>query len=345
MPSASRWSWPTTSSIARRAHARGERRVGRRAPVCRRALLGAGVEQLVHAGIIAPRRPRTIRRCARRNATTDLQAEAVDLLARLLRIDTVNPPGDELPAQELLAALLRDAGFEVTLVGRTPSRPNLVARLRGEDDGPTLCLLSHVDTVLAHAAEWQRDPWGGEVVDGVVWGRGALDMKNQTAAEVVAAVSLAREGWRPARGDCSSSSSSTRRPAATDGAIWLCDNHPDSSAATSSSTRARAPSSRSRTSASTASASPRRASSASTSTTSGVAGHASNPRMGDNALLKLAPLLDAMGDAPAGLRRHRRPLRLLRDLGLDGPAIRAPRSSSCGRATRCWRCWSSRSSA
>ena len=106
-------------------------------------------------------------------ATTDLEAEAVDLLSRLLRFDTVNPPGDELPAQELLAELLGAAGFEVTLVGRTPSRPNLVARLRGHEDGPVLCLLSHVDTVLAHPGEWQRDPWGGEVVDGVVWGRGA----------------------------------------------------------------------------------------------------------------------------------------------------------------------------
>src|SRR4051794_19520789 len=160
-------------------------------------------------------------------ATADLEGEVVDLLSRLLRFDTVNPPGDELPAQELLAELLGEAGFEVTLVGRTPSRPNLVARLRGHEEGPVLCLLSHVDTVLAHPAEWQRDPWGGEVVDGVVWGRGALDMKNQTAAEVIAAISLAREGWRPARGDLLVVSVVDEEVGGADGAIWLCDNHPD----------------------------------------------------------------------------------------------------------------------
>jgi len=80
-----------------------------------------------------------------------LEQEAVELLQRLIRFDTVNPPGAERPAQELLAGLLRDAGFEVTLLGRTQERPNLVARLQGAQPaaGPTLCLLSHVDTVLA----------------------------------------------------------------------------------------------------------------------------------------------------------------------------------------------------
>src|SRR6476619_5596859 len=112
----------------------------------------------------------------------DLQQATTDLLARLVRFDTVNPPGDERPAQELLSGLLRDAGFEVTLVGRTEARPNLVARLRGEADGPRLVLLSHVDTVLAEPADWQRDPWSGEIADGELWGRGSPDMKSQTAA-------------------------------------------------------------------------------------------------------------------------------------------------------------------
>src|SRR3954447_10934082 len=103
----------------------------------------------------------------------DLERETTELLQRLVRFDTVNPPGNERPAQELLAGMLRDAGFEVSLLGRTEERPNLVARLRGAGDGPTLCLLSHVDTVLADPAEWQRDPWSGDVVDGELWGRGA----------------------------------------------------------------------------------------------------------------------------------------------------------------------------
>ena len=77
-----------------------------------------------------------------------------------------------------------------------PERANLVARLRG-GDGPTLALLSHTDVVLADAKEWERDPFGGELVDGEVWGRGALDMKGQVAASAVALAELARDGVRP----------------------------------------------------------------------------------------------------------------------------------------------------
>ncbi|MGH2841479.1 MAG: M20/M25/M40 family metallo-hydrolase, partial [Solirubrobacteraceae bacterium] len=120
----------------------------------------------------------------------DLQQETTELLQRLIRANTVNPPGDERAAQEGLAADLGAAGFEVELLGAVPERPNLVARLRGAAPGPTLCLLSHVDTVLATPADWTHDPWSGDLHDGYVWGRGALDMKSQTAAEVVAALSL-----------------------------------------------------------------------------------------------------------------------------------------------------------
>src|ERR671917_2578267 len=129
--------------------------------------------------------------------SADLQQETTELLQRLIRCNTVNPPGNERVLQEGLAADLRAAGFEVDLLGAVPERPNLVARLRGRDDGPVLCLLSHVDTVLATPSEWTHGPWSGDVADGFVWGRGALDMKSQTAAEVAAAVRLANEGWRP----------------------------------------------------------------------------------------------------------------------------------------------------
>ena len=85
-----------------------------------------------------------------------------------------------------------------TRADEAPERPNLVARLRGEADGPVLGYLSHVDTVLADAADWQHDPWSGEVHDGALWGRGAIDMKSQTAAEAVALAHLARNGLAPA---------------------------------------------------------------------------------------------------------------------------------------------------
>src|SRR3954447_19011249 len=120
-----------------------------------------------------------------------LEERAVELLRQLIRHRTVNPPGDERALQEELAVPFRAAGFEVTLVGRTPQRPNLVARLRGRAEGPVLGLLSHVDTVLADPPEWTRDPWSGDLVDGEVWVRGAQDMKSQTAAEAAAALDLA----------------------------------------------------------------------------------------------------------------------------------------------------------
>src|SRR5919202_4607102 len=131
----------------------------------------------------------------------DLQTEAVEVLRRLIRFNTVNPPGAERAVQEYLAGYLSDAGLECELLARDPERPNLVARLRGRADGPTLCYLGHVDTVLATPEEWSHDPWSGDVADGFLWGRGALDMKSQTAAEGVAAVTLARSGWQPARGE------------------------------------------------------------------------------------------------------------------------------------------------
>src|SRR5919106_5030351 len=91
-------------------------------------------------------------------ADRSLGAEAVELLSELLRIDTSNPPGNERPAQELLAARLGDAGFGCELLGADPQRPNLIARLPGEAAGPTLCLLGHADTGPADPREGSLDP-------------------------------------------------------------------------------------------------------------------------------------------------------------------------------------------
>src|SRR5581483_6255170 len=123
-------------------------------------------------------------------------SEVASLLQRLIRLDTTNPPGNETAAAELLRAYLEAAGVECELYARVPERANLVARIRGTGDGPSLALLSHTDVVLADPAEWQRDPFGGELVEDEVWGRGALDMKGEVAASAVAVATLAREGWR-----------------------------------------------------------------------------------------------------------------------------------------------------
>src|SRR5207248_6542714 len=131
-----------------------------------------------------------------RHAQVIATGEVTDLLRRLIRLDTTNPPGNETLAAELLREYLEAAGVDCHLYARVPERANLVARIRGRGDGPSLALLSHTDVVLADADEWERDPFGGELVGDEVWGRGALDMKGEVAASAVALATLARENWR-----------------------------------------------------------------------------------------------------------------------------------------------------
>jgi acetylornithine deacetylase/succinyl-diaminopimelate desuccinylase-like protein len=122
--------------------------------------------------------------------------EVTQLLQELLRQNTVNPPGNEILCANILRDYFARDGIEVELYAREPSRPNVVARLKG-GDAPSLAFLSHTDTVLADPAEWDRDPWSGDLVDDEIWGRGALDMKGQVAASAVAFASLKREGFTP----------------------------------------------------------------------------------------------------------------------------------------------------
>ena len=97
------------------------------------------------------------------------------------------------------AGYVRAAGFETELLADDRRAPQPGRRsLNGDGDGPTLGYLGHVDTVLADPSEWTHDPWSGDLADGFLWGRGALDMKSQVAAEAVAGATLARDGWRPA---------------------------------------------------------------------------------------------------------------------------------------------------
>jgi acetylornithine deacetylase/succinyl-diaminopimelate desuccinylase-like protein len=148
------------------------------------------------------------------------------LLQELIRLDTVNPPGNETQAAELLRDYLAESGVESELYAKVPERANLVARLPGSGDGPSLLLLCHTDTVVADAAEWQVDPWSGELRDGEVWGRGALDMKGHVAANAVAIASLAREGFRP-NGDLVFAACADEEVGEGFGLAWLCDQHPD----------------------------------------------------------------------------------------------------------------------
>ena len=159
-------------------------------------------------------------------ATLSLRDETTELLRELLRLDTVNPPGKETQAAELLHAYLEDAGVASELYARVPERANLVARIPGRGEGPSLLLLSHTDTVLADPAEWSLDPWSGELRDDQIWGRGALDMKGQVAASAVAMATLAREGFRPA-GDLVFAACADEEVGVDFGLSWLCREHPD----------------------------------------------------------------------------------------------------------------------
>jgi acetylornithine deacetylase/succinyl-diaminopimelate desuccinylase-like protein len=159
-------------------------------------------------------------------ATLSLRDEATDLLQRLIRLDTVNPPGNETAAAEVLRDYLLDSGVQSELYAKVPERANLVARIPGRGEGPRLLLLSHTDTVLADAAEWQLDPWSGELRDGEIWGRGALDMKGQVAANAVAIASLAREGFEPG-GDLIFAATADEEVGDDFGASWLCREHPE----------------------------------------------------------------------------------------------------------------------
>jgi len=260
----------------------------------------------------------------------ELEGRATRLLQRLIQYDTVNPPGAEEECQEHLRGMLEAAGFEVELLAALPGRPNLVARLPAPSgaDGPVLCLLGHVDTVLANPAEWEVGPWSGELRDdGCVWGRGALDMKSQVAAEVAAACALAEAGWRPAAGELKLVITADEETGATYGAQWLCAQHPD---------KVRADLIVNEGAGASFEHGGRRIYPVCvaekgvfrfTLTAHGRAGHASLPRIGDNALTKLAPLCAALGRARVVPAHSPEPDAFLAALGIPADDLDAALAS------------------
>jgi acetylornithine deacetylase/succinyl-diaminopimelate desuccinylase-like protein len=258
------------------------------------------------------------RRGAGEDAT--LAAQARELLRELIAFDTVNPPGDERAAQEHLRGLLAEAGFECELLGAEPGRPNLVARLRGETYDPahpTLCYLGHVDTVLAEPSEWSHDPWSGDVADGCIWGRGALDMKSQVAAEIAAAVSLARSGWRPARGELLIVAVVDEETGGELGAEWITRNHPEKVRCDLLVNEGGGAVFEYRGRRRYGVCCAEKGVFRFTVSTAGVAGHASMPRIGENALLKMAPLLERLGARQPAYSLTAEPAAFLRGIGED----------------------------
>ncbi len=118
----------------------------------------------------------------------------VELLQNLIRFNTTNPPGNEADCVAYLNSLLTNAGFETTLLAKVPTRPNLVARLKGSGNSRPLLMYGHVDVVTTEGQKWTHPPFEGKIVDGYVWGRGALDMKGGIAMMVSALLRAKAEG-------------------------------------------------------------------------------------------------------------------------------------------------------
>ncbi|MEV0989660.1 M20/M25/M40 family metallo-hydrolase [Streptomyces sp. NPDC049949] len=154
--------------------------------------------------------------------------EAVDFTSGLIRIDTTNRGGGdcrERPAAEYVAERLAAAGLEPVLLERTPGRTNVVARIEGTDPGAEALLVhGHLDVVPAEAADWSVDPFSGEIRDGVVWGRGAVDMKNMDAMVLAVVRAWARAGIRPRR-DIVIAYTADEEDSAVDGSGFLADRH------------------------------------------------------------------------------------------------------------------------
>ena len=223
----------------------------------------------------------------------------------MLRVDTSNPPGNETEAAELLRDYLEAAGVKCELVAREPKRANLIARIPGTGEGPSLALCGHTDVVPADAQDWTHPPFGGHLdEDGYIWGRGAVDMKNETATRAVTMALLAKSDFRP-KGDIVFIAQADEENGEFEvGLCWLRHERPDIRCdysidegggvrLTLADGRVIVPI-----------LVGEKATLPVRVTALGEAGHASTPTAGDNAVLLLATLIDRLG-------RHQTKKRLL----------------------------------
>jgi acetylornithine deacetylase/succinyl-diaminopimelate desuccinylase-like protein len=157
--------------------------------------------------------------------------EVVDLLQELIRNRCVNygtpESGQEITSAEMIAALVGDAGADVESFEPVPGRASVVARIEGSDpSAPSLLYLAHTDVVPVNESNWSRDPFGGELVDGEIWGRGAVDMLNLTASMSLAFARLARSGFAP-RGTLVLAAVADEEALGSHGAGWLTEHARD----------------------------------------------------------------------------------------------------------------------
>ncbi|NTU62815.1 MAG: M20/M25/M40 family metallo-hydrolase [Chloroflexi bacterium] len=156
----------------------------------------------------------------------EITSEAIRYLQDLLCLDTTNPPGNELPAAEYLAGVLSAEGYEPIVLEAAPQRGNLVTRFRGDGSLPPLLLYTHTDVVPAEPAHWTHPPFAGEIADGFVWGRGALDMKSVAVMQLMTMLLLKRHNVALHR-DVIFAATADEEIDSDVGADWLVTQHPD----------------------------------------------------------------------------------------------------------------------
>ncbi len=166
--------------------------------------------------------------------TKNIYQHPIELLQRLIQFDTSNPPGNEAECISYIDALLTEAGIETTILGKTPKRTNLVARLPGQGDAPPLLMYGHVDVVTTKNQAWQHPPFEGKIVPAIsgadsgdyLWGRGALDMKGGVAMMVAALLRAKGEGAK-LPGDVVLAVVSDEEAGGDFGAKFLVEKHAD----------------------------------------------------------------------------------------------------------------------
>ncbi|MDQ1402969.1 MAG: hypothetical protein QOG03_1285 [Actinomycetota bacterium] len=166
---------------------------------------------------------------------TDVTGEVTELLQQMIRNRCVNDgtaeSGHERASVDLLEGYFEGSGLDIETYEPTPGRASLVGRIEGSDpSAPTLLLMGHTDVVPANEDGWRHDPYGGELIDGEVWGRGAIDMLNLTSSMAVATRALASSGFRPA-GSLVYLAVADEEALGTHGAKWLTEHEHDAVAA------------------------------------------------------------------------------------------------------------------
>lgn len=158
--------------------------------------------------------------------TTPIYQRPVEMLQTLVRMDTTNPPGNEILCIQYLDHLLQEAGLQTTILAKDPIRPNLIARLPGRGEAPGLVLQGHVDVVTTANQKWAHDPFGGEIIDGHLWGRGSLDMKGGVVMMTCAVLRALAEGIQPA-GDVILTIVADEEAGSDYGARFVTEQHPE----------------------------------------------------------------------------------------------------------------------